>query len=139
MRSRASRRRSRPLASLAFPFTLTARAENHIRGNPDLSDTVARLQAFAEAGADVLYAPGLRTAEEIRTVCEAVSLPVNVLALPGLSIGEIFEAGAQRVSVGGGLTWVAVAAAAEAATALRDEGDVAPLASRVPLGEWFGA
>ena len=123
--------------SLAFPFTLTARAENHIRGNPDLSDTVSRLQAFAEAGADVLYAPGLRTADEIRTVCEAVSLPVNVLALPGLSIGEIFEAGAQRVSVGGGLAWVAVAAAAEAATALRDQGDVAPLASRVPLGEWF--
>jgi 2-methylisocitrate lyase-like PEP mutase family enzyme len=123
--------------ALAFPFTLTARAENHIRGNPDLTDTVARLQSFAEAGADVLYAPGLRTAEEIRTVCEAVSLPVNVLALPGLSIGEIFEAGAQRVSVGGGLAWVAVAAAAEAATALRDQGDVAPLAARVPLGEWF--
>jgi 2-methylisocitrate lyase-like PEP mutase family enzyme len=122
-----------------FPFTLTARAENHIRGNPDLSDTVARLQAFAEAGADVLYAPGLRTAEEIRTVCEAVSLPVNVLALPGLAIGEIFEAGAQRVSVGGGLAWVAVAAAADAATALRDKGDVQPLSARVPLGEWFGA
>ena len=70
-------------------------------------------------------------------MCEAVSLPVNVLALPGLSIGELFEAGAQRVSVGGGLAWVAVAAAAEAATALRDQGDVAPLAARVPLGEWF--
>jgi 2-methylisocitrate lyase-like PEP mutase family enzyme len=125
--------------ALAFPFTLTARAENHIRGNPDLSDTVARLQAFAEAGADVLYAPGLRTSEEIRTVCEAVSLPVNVLALPGLAIGEIFEAGAQRVSVGGGLAWVAVAAAADAATALRDKGDVQPLSARVPLGEWFGA
>jgi 2-methylisocitrate lyase-like PEP mutase family enzyme len=125
--------------ALDFPFTLTARAENHIRGNPDLSDTVARLQAFAEAGADVLYAPGLRTAEEIRTVCEAVSLPVNVLALPGLSVGEIFEAGAQRVSVGGGLAWVAVAAAAEAAVALRDAGDVSPLAARVPLAEWFGA
>jgi len=124
---------------LDFPFTLTARAENHIRGNPDVTDTIARLQAFAEAGADVLYAPGLRTVEEIETVCEAVQLPVNVLALPGLSLGEIFEAGAQRVSVGGGLAWVAVAAAAEAATALRDEGDIGPLAARVPLGEWFGA
>jgi len=124
---------------LDFPFTLTARAENHIRGNPDVTDTIARLRAFAEAGADVLYAPGLRTVEEIETVCEAVLLPVNVLALPGLSLGEIFEAGAQRVSVGGGLAWVAVAAAAEAATALRDEGDIAPLAARVPLGEWFGA
>jgi 2-methylisocitrate lyase-like PEP mutase family enzyme len=125
--------------ALDFPFTLTARAENHIRGNPDLSDTIARLQAYAEAGADVLYAPGLRTAEEIKTVCDAVSLPVNVLALPGLSVGEIFEAGAQRVSVGGGLAWVGVAAAADAAIRLRDEGDVAPLAARVPLGEWFGA
>jgi 2-methylisocitrate lyase-like PEP mutase family enzyme len=125
--------------ALDFPFTLTARAENHIRGNPDLSDTIARLQAFAEAGADVLYAPGLRTTDEIRTVCEAVSLPVNVLALPGLSLGEIYEAGAQRVSVGGGLAWAAVAAAAAAATALRDEGDIAPLAARVPLADWFGA
>jgi 2-methylisocitrate lyase-like PEP mutase family enzyme len=68
--------------SLPFPFTLTGRAENHIRGNPDLDDTIARLQAYEEAGADVLYAPGLRTAEEIRAVCEAVSKPVNVLAVP---------------------------------------------------------
>jgi len=85
---------------LEFPFTLTARAENHIRGNPDLEDTLARLQAFEEAGADVLYAPGLRSAEEIRAVCEAVSKPVNVLALPGLSLAEIVDAGARRVSVG---------------------------------------
>jgi 2-methylisocitrate lyase-like PEP mutase family enzyme len=59
--------------SLDFPFTLTARAENHIRGNPDLSDTVTRLRAYEEAGADVLYAPGLRNADEVRVVCEAVS------------------------------------------------------------------
>ena len=70
---------------LPFPFTLTARAENHIRGNPDLDDTIARLRAFEEAGADVLYAPGWRTVEEIRAVCEAVSKPVNVLAVPRLS------------------------------------------------------
>ena len=67
---------------LGFPFTLTARAENHIRGNPDLDDTIARLQAFEKAGADVLYAPGLRTADEIRAVCDATSKPVNVLAHP---------------------------------------------------------
>ena len=72
--------------ALPFPFTLTARAENHIRGNPDLVDTVVRLRAFEEAGADVLYAPGLRTGEEIRAVCEAVTSPVNVLALPDLSL-----------------------------------------------------
>src|SRR3954453_3069902 len=67
---------------LDFPFTLTARAENHIRGNPDLDDTIPRLQAYERAGADVLYAPGLRSGDEIRAVCEAVSRPVNVLALP---------------------------------------------------------
>src|SRR4051812_41838697 len=92
---------------LDFPFTLTARAENHIRGNPDLEDTLARLKAFEEAGADVLYAPGLRTVGEIRTVCEAVSRPVNVLARRDLSLAEIVEAGAQRISVGGALTWAA--------------------------------
>jgi len=123
---------------LGFAFTLTARAENHIRGNPDLGDTIARLQAFDEAGADVLYAPGLRSAAEIRTVCEAVAKPVNVLALPGLSLAEVVEAGAQRVSVGGSLTWVAVKALADAATAIRDDGDLSVLAARLPLAEWLG-
>jgi 2-methylisocitrate lyase-like PEP mutase family enzyme len=112
-----------------FPFMLTARAENHIRGNPDLEDTIARLQAFERAGADVLYAPGLRSAEEIKTVCRVVSKPVNVLARPGLSMSEIVAAGAQRVSVGGGLTWVAVSAMAEAAMAIRDAGDFSSLAA----------
>jgi 2-methylisocitrate lyase-like PEP mutase family enzyme len=122
---------------LGFPFTLTARAENHIRDNPDLEDTIARLQAFEEAGADVLYAPGLRTAEEIRAVCQAVSKPVNVLALPGLSLVEIAAAGARRVSVGGGFTWVAVSAMVEAATAARETGDFSALAGELPLEEWF--
>ena len=116
---------------------LTARAENHIRGNPDLGDTIERLLAFAEAGADVLYAPGLGTVEEIRAVCQAVPKPVNVLARPELSLAEIVGAGAQRVSVGGSLTWVAVNAFAEAATAIRDSGDFSALAARVPLGDWF--
>src|SRR5919206_338345 len=80
------------VGSAGFPFTLTARAENHVRGNPDLEDTIARLTAYAEAGADVLYAPGLRTLEEIRSVCEAVSLPVNVLAVPDLSLAQISAA-----------------------------------------------
>jgi 2-methylisocitrate lyase-like PEP mutase family enzyme len=122
---------------LGFPFTLTARAENHIRGNPDLEDTIERLQAFERTGADVLYAPGLRSAEEIEAVCRAVSRPVNVLALPGLTLDEIFAAGARRVSVGGGLTWVAVSAMADAARAIRDTGDLSPLAARLPLDEWF--
>jgi 2-methylisocitrate lyase-like PEP mutase family enzyme len=124
--------------ALPFPFALTGRAENHIRGNPDLDDTIARLQAYEQAGADVLYAPGLRTAEEIRAVCEAVSKPVNVLAVPHLSFAEITAAGAQRVSVGGALTWVAARALADAAEAIRESGDFSSLAARLPLGEWFG-
>ena len=122
---------------LGFPFMLTARAENHIRGNPELTDTVARLQAYEEAGADVLYAPGLRSTEEILTVSRAVSKPVNVLAVPELSFAEIVAAGAQRVSVGGALTWVAVAAMAKAAEAIREDGDFSALAARLPLDDWF--
>jgi 2-methylisocitrate lyase-like PEP mutase family enzyme len=123
---------------LAFAFTLTARAENHLRGNPDLDDTIARLQAFEEAGADVLYAPGLRTVEEIRTVCDAVTRPVNVLAFGDLSFAELAGAGAQRVSVGGGLTWVAMAAFADAARAIREDGDFSSLGARVPVRDWLG-
>jgi 2-methylisocitrate lyase-like PEP mutase family enzyme len=122
--------------ALGFPFTLTARAENHIRGNPDLDDTIARLTAFEEAGADVLYAPGLSTVEDIRTVCEEVSKPVNVLARPGLTLAGIVDAGAQRVSVGGGLTWVAVQAMTDAATAIAT-GDLSVLTASSPPGAWF--
>jgi 2-methylisocitrate lyase-like PEP mutase family enzyme len=122
---------------LPFPFTLTARAENHIRGNPDLDDTIARLRAFEAAGADVLYAPGLRSVEEVRTVCEALARPVNVLARPSLTMAELAEAGAQRVSVGGALTWTAVQAFASAAETIRDRGDFSGLGSAPPLDEWF--
>ena len=117
-------------------FTFTARAENHIRGRDDLDDTIGRLQAFERAGADVLYAPGLRTVDEIRAVCDALSKPVNVLAVPSLSLAEVAEAGAQRVSVGGALTWVAVKAAAAAASAMRD-GDFSALDARVPVADWL--
>ncbi|GAC1479639.1 MAG: oxaloacetate decarboxylase [Candidatus Dormibacteria bacterium] len=123
--------------SLAFPFMLTARAENHIRGNPDIKDTIARLQSFEAAGADVLYAPGLHTIADIRAVCEAVSKPVNVLAVPSLSLEELAAAGARRVSVGGSLTWVAVKAMADAATAIRDRGDFSALALKLPLADWL--
>jgi 2-methylisocitrate lyase-like PEP mutase family enzyme len=122
---------------LGFGFMLTARAGNYIRGNPDLDDTIARLQEFERVGADVLYAPGLRSTEEIRAVCEAVSKPVNVLARPGLSFADIEAAGARRMSVGGALTWVAAKAMVEAATAIRDSGDFTALAARLPLGDWL--
>ena len=123
--------------ALDFPFMLTGRAENHIRDNPDLNDTIARLQAYEAAGADVLYAPGLATVDEIRAVCSSVSRPVNVLGFPGFTIGEIFEAGAQRVSVGGGLTWVGVAAMADAVATLLGTGDLSPLDVDVPVDRWF--
>jgi 2-methylisocitrate lyase-like PEP mutase family enzyme len=106
-------------ASLGFPFTLTGRAENFLHGNPDLDDTIARLRAYAEAGADVLFAPGLRAIDQIEAICSAISKPVNVLARAGgPSIAEIFAAGAQRISVGGSLAWVAYGAASEAAKGL---------------------
>jgi 2-methylisocitrate lyase-like PEP mutase family enzyme len=124
--------------SLDFPFTLTARAENHIRGNPDLDDTIARLQAYEQAGADVLYAPGLRSGDDIRAVTAAVSKPVNVLAHGGLSVGEIADAGGQRISVGGGLTWVAMRAMAAAAEQIRDTGDLSSLTGPGPIREWIG-
>ena len=100
-------------------FVVTARAENHIHGVDDLDDTIARLQAYEAVGAQCLYAPGLRTTEQIRTICDADSKPVNVLLRPGLTVQEIFAAGAQRVSTGGALTWVARDALIQAAGALR--------------------
>jgi 2-methylisocitrate lyase-like PEP mutase family enzyme len=122
---------------LTFPFVLTARAENYLRGNADLDDTILRLQAFERAGADVLYAPGLQALDEIRALCEAVSRPVNVLARPELSLAELVDAGAQRVSVGGALTWVAAGAMASAASAIRDRGDFSSLSVKLPLDEWL--
>jgi 2-methylisocitrate lyase-like PEP mutase family enzyme len=122
--------------ALPFPFMLTARAENLIRGNPDLDDTIARLQSYETAGADVLYAPGLATIEQIETVCSAVSKPVNVLARPTLSFAEIAGAGAQRVSVGGALTWAAVGAFVEAARAIRERGEFSLLGSGSVLDAW---
>jgi 2-methylisocitrate lyase-like PEP mutase family enzyme len=117
--------------ALPFPFLLTARAENHIRDHDDLDDTVARLQAYEAAGADVLFAPGIRRADDIRRVCGAVARPVNVLAVAGMSLSEIVEAGARRISVGGGLAWVAAGALIDAARAIR-EGDLSVLAGRPP-------
>jgi len=124
---------------LGAPFTLTARAENLIHGIDDLDDTIARLQAFERAGADVLYAPGLRTTDDIRAVCDAVSRPVNVLARPSLTVPQIVEAGGHRISVGGALTWVAVGAFAAAARSIRDDGDLSALAADVDLDAWLGS
>ena len=115
--------------SLPFPFMLCARAENHIRDHDDLDDTIARLQAYEAAGADVLFAPGVREPADIRRIREAVTKPLNVLAMAGTSLDAIVEAGAQRVSVGGGLAWVAAGALMAAAAAIK-QGDLSPLTGR---------
>jgi 2-methylisocitrate lyase-like PEP mutase family enzyme len=107
----------------AVRMVLTARAENHIRGVDDLGDTIARLQAYQEAGADVLYAPGIITAEQISAVVDAVDRPVNVLVLPGTpSIAELAELGVGRISVGSGFSLVAYGALATAAKELLERG-----------------
>jgi 2-methylisocitrate lyase-like PEP mutase family enzyme len=125
--------------ALPFPFVLTGRAENHIRGNPDLGDTIARLRAYEEAGADVLYAPGLADAEQIAAVTGAVGLPVNVLARPGLSVAEIAAAGARRISVGGSLAWATVEAMGEVARRMLEDGDLSGLRGGRQVYEWLGA
>jgi len=109
---------------LDFHFTLTARAENLLRGRNDLDDTIRRLQAFEAAGADVLYAPGLTTLEQVRTVCGALSKPVNVLApqVKGATLAALAEAGAKRLSVGGALARAAVAALLRAGREMREQG-----------------
>jgi 2-methylisocitrate lyase-like PEP mutase family enzyme len=117
-------------------FVLTARAENLIRGVDDLDDTIARLQAYEAAGADVLYAPGLRDSGQVRAVCSAVGKPVNVLAHRGLSMAEIAEAGGQRVSVGGALGWVAAQAFVAAARQVAD-GDFSALTGPGEIRDWL--
>jgi len=104
-------------------LVLTARSENYVHGREDLADTIARLQAFQEAGADVLYAPGLRDLGEIRELVSSVDRPVNVLARPGApSVDELAAAGVSRVSVGGAFAYAALGAAAEAGRELLESG-----------------
>jgi 2-methylisocitrate lyase-like PEP mutase family enzyme len=111
--------------SLPVPFLLTARAENLIHGRTDLDDTIRRLQAFERAGADVLYAPGLKDLATIRTVVSSVGKPVNVVmshADPALTLPELAAAGVKRISVGGSLSRLALAAFLEGAREMREQG-----------------
>jgi 2-methylisocitrate lyase-like PEP mutase family enzyme len=111
--------------SLPFPFTVTGRAENYLWGRPDLKDTIQRLQAYQEAGADVLYAPGLRSREDIAAVVRSVDRPVNVvMGLQGvqLSLAELAEIGVKRISVGSALSRVALGAFLRAAREMREHG-----------------
>jgi 2-methylisocitrate lyase-like PEP mutase family enzyme len=104
-------------------LVLTARAENFIHNRPDLADTLARLQRYQEAGADVLFAPGVVQPADLRRLVAAVDRPVSVLALPGApTVPELAELGVRRVSVGGAFAWTALAAVVEAAKELREQG-----------------
>jgi 2-methylisocitrate lyase-like PEP mutase family enzyme len=110
---------------LAFPFTLTARAENYLHGRCDLSDTIKRLQAYQEAGADVLYAPGLTSEDDISSLVRSVDRPVNVLmGLPGASfnLAALSAMGVKRVSVGSALTRAAFGAFLQAAREMQQHG-----------------
>jgi 2-methylisocitrate lyase-like PEP mutase family enzyme len=124
-------------------MVLTARAENYLHGRPDLADTIARLQAYQEAGADVLYAPGLTQLDDIRALVSAVDRPVNVLAVPGVPpVAELAGAGVSRVSVGGAFAFAALSALVGAATELRDQGtygfQASAAAGRKAAGAAFG-
>src|SRR5688572_29623623 len=124
--------------ALGFPFVLTARAENFLHGRRDLDDTIRRLQAFEKAGADVLYAPGLRDLATIRTVAASVGKPLNVVAGfldPGISAGELAQAGVKRISVGGGLCRLALARMIEGSREMKERGSFGWLADMAPTAE----
>lgn len=111
--------------ALTFPFTLTARTENFLRGNPDLQDTIKRLQAFEQAGADVLFAPGLPDLESVRAVCAAVSRPVNFMATlrgKAFSVRELESVGVKRISLASSLYRAAMTGLLDAAREVRERG-----------------
>jgi 2-methylisocitrate lyase-like PEP mutase family enzyme len=124
--------------SLPAPFVLTARAENFLHGRRDLDDTIRRLQAFEAAGADVLYAPGLRDLASIRTAAGAVGKPMNVVmsaADPSLTVEQLAEAGVKRISVGGALSRLALAAFLKGAREMKDRGTFTFMRETVPSAE----
>ena len=123
--------------TLPFPFTLTARAENFLHGRTDLDDTIRRLQAFAEAGADVVYAPGLPNLEAIRSVCAAVApRPVNALVgAAGRSVAELAQAGVRRISTGSALHRAAMGGFWTAAKEMKEKGTFGFLEKAVPFAE----
>ena len=124
--------------SLPVPVMLTARAENLIRGRNDMADTIRRLQAYEAAGADVLYAPGLRNLNDVREVARAVNRPVNVVTGwldPDITLAQLSEAGARRISVGGALSRLALATFVSAAKAMRELGSFAWMGEMIGIAE----
>ncbi|HUG26637.1 isocitrate lyase/PEP mutase family protein [Piscinibacter sp.] len=111
--------------ALPFPFTLTARTENYLRGHDDLDDTIKRLQAFEQAGADVLFAPGLPSLDAVRAICAAVNKPVNyMIGIPGrsFSVAELQAAGVRRISLATSLYRAAMAGLMQAAREIKEQG-----------------
>jgi 2-methylisocitrate lyase-like PEP mutase family enzyme len=124
--------------SLPTRFMLTARAENFLHGRRDLDDTIRRLRAFEAAGADVLYAPGLRDLASIRTVTAAVGKPVNVVMSatdPSITVAQLAEAGVKRISVGGALSRLALAAFLKGAREMKEQGSFTYMRDTVPSAE----
>jgi 2-methylisocitrate lyase-like PEP mutase family enzyme len=124
--------------SLPVPFMLTARAENLIRGRNDMADTIRRLQAYTEAGADVLYAPGLRNLAEVREVVGAVRRPLNVVTGyldPDITVAQLGEAGVKRISVGGALSRLALATFIDAGKAIKEQGSFAWMRDMLQMAE----
>jgi 2-methylisocitrate lyase-like PEP mutase family enzyme len=121
--ARAVERVAAAVEAGAGRLVITARAENFLYGRDDLADTIDRLQRYQEAGAHVLYAPGLKTAEQIRTVVASVDRPVNVLAMPGVpSVAELADLGVARISVGGAFAYAALGGLVDAAREFLDQG-----------------
>jgi 2-methylisocitrate lyase-like PEP mutase family enzyme len=124
--------------ALPVPFLLTARAENLLHGSHDLAEAIRRLQAYEAAGADVLYAPGLRNLDEVRRVVSAVKRPFNVVTgwlEPDITATQLAEAGAKRISVGGALSRLALARFVEAGRAMKDMGSFAWMRDMMPIAE----
>jgi len=124
--------------SLGFPFVLTARAENYLHGRRDLDDTIRRLQAFEKAGADVLYAPGLKDLATIRTVASSVSKPLNVVVGsldPSITREQLAAAGVKRISIGGALCRLALAHMMKGAREMKERGTFTWLAEAIPSSE----
>jgi len=121
--------------SLKRDFVFTARAENFLWGRNDVDDTIARLQAFEKAGADVLYAPAIQDIGIVRTICSSVSRPVNVLARPHFTLAELAEAGVKRVSVGSSLTTYTFGMLQRAARGMLEDGSFAYIRDSMPFAD----
>jgi 2-methylisocitrate lyase-like PEP mutase family enzyme len=124
--------------ALPVPFLLTARAENLIHGRNDMADTVRRLQAFEAAGADVLYAPGLRNLDDVRQVVHAVTRPVNVVTGwldPNITLAQLSEVGAKRISVGGALSRLTLATFVKAARTMQEQGSFAWMREMIGIAQ----